>query len=108
MAAGGAGESLPVLSLPGRLHEGGHRAQARPEGVPDLCLVPEPEGEVPEEREHQERSGSSRSQCSPSDLLGRTSHPGGDGPQGEREGREEGEEAVGETTEEAGAERNPC
>ena len=32
MAAGGAGAGLPVVSLPGRLHEGGARHQARPQG----------------------------------------------------------------------------
>jgi hypothetical protein len=36
VAAGGAGESLPVVPLPRRLHAGGHGAQARPQGVQNI------------------------------------------------------------------------
>ena len=34
MAVGGAGAGLPVVSLSGRLHEGGTRHEAGPQGVP--------------------------------------------------------------------------
>ena len=56
------------LPLPGRLHAGGDRAEARLERVADFGLVPEPSRQVPQEGKHQEGAGAAGPQRAPADL----------------------------------------